>query len=188
MDAPTADARMADKPPSAQSNLALENNSLVEQEIPNSRTLDQRPKQKIEIDAERIRSSIARLTSNSIGELEGLTCELQKLDEFLKSETGRVQRENRERTGGDPNYNRGYCPVETSFTSVLWTHPYIGQREQPTISTRWPRLTAAAARVNYRQWRIGFARDECRCRRAPELLGAMSLIKFRRALAALFLA
>lgn len=93
MDAPTADARMADKPPSAQSNLALENNSLVEQEIPNSRTLDQRPKQKIEIDAERIRSSIARLTSNSIGELEGLTCELQKLDEFLKSETGRVQRE-----------------------------------------------------------------------------------------------
>ena len=93
MDAPTADARMAEKPPSAQSDLASENNSLVEQEIPNSRTLDQRPTQKIEIDAERIRSSIARLTSNSIGELEGLTSELQKLDEFLKSETGRVQRE-----------------------------------------------------------------------------------------------
>ena len=93
MDAPTADARMAEKLPSAQSDLASENNSLVEQEIPNSRTLDQRPTQKIEIDAERIRSSIARLTSNSIGELEGLTSELQKLDEFLKSETGRVQRE-----------------------------------------------------------------------------------------------
>jgi hypothetical protein len=94
MDAPTADARMAEKPPSAQSDLASGNNSLVEQEIPNSRAqIDQRPKQKIEIDAERIRSSIARLTSNSIGELEGLTSELQKLDEFLKSETGRVQRE-----------------------------------------------------------------------------------------------
>jgi hypothetical protein len=94
MDAPTADARTAEKPPSAQSDLASGNNSLVEQEIPNSRAqIDQRPKQKIEIDAERIRSSIARLTSNSIGELEGLTSELQKLDEFLKSETGRVQRE-----------------------------------------------------------------------------------------------
>jgi hypothetical protein len=48
---------------------------------------------KIEIDAERIRSSIARLTSNSIDELEKLTSELGELQEFLKSETGRVQRE-----------------------------------------------------------------------------------------------
>jgi len=45
------------------------------------------------IDAERIRSSIARLTSNSIDELEKLTSELGELQEFLKSETGRVQRE-----------------------------------------------------------------------------------------------
>jgi hypothetical protein len=45
------------------------------------------------IDAERIRSSIARLTSNSIDELEKLTSELSELQEFLKSETGRVQRE-----------------------------------------------------------------------------------------------
>jgi len=85
MDAPTTDARTAETLPSAQSDLAPEIENLVEQ--------DQRSKQKIEIDAERIRSSIARLTSNSIGELEGLTSELQKLDEFLKSETGRVQRE-----------------------------------------------------------------------------------------------
>lgn len=48
---------------------------------------------KIEIDAERIRSSIARLTSNSIDELEKLTSELAKLQEFLKSETARVQDE-----------------------------------------------------------------------------------------------
>jgi hypothetical protein len=54
---------------------------------------DNTVKQKIEIDADRIRSSIARLTSNSIGELEGLASELQKLDGFLKSETERVQRE-----------------------------------------------------------------------------------------------
>ena len=45
------------------------------------------------IDAERIRSSIARLTSNSTDELEKLTAELERLQEFLKSETGRVQRE-----------------------------------------------------------------------------------------------
>src|SRR5262249_47985486 len=47
----------------------------------------------IEKDAERIRSSVARLTSNSIDELEGLTTELQGLQEFLTSEVERVQRE-----------------------------------------------------------------------------------------------
>jgi len=43
--------------------------------------------------AERIRSSVARLTSSSINELEGLTLELNALQEFLKFETDRVQRE-----------------------------------------------------------------------------------------------
>ena len=47
----------------------------------------------IETDAERIRSSVARLTTNSIDELEGLTSELQALQEFLKSEVDRVQGE-----------------------------------------------------------------------------------------------
>ena len=45
------------------------------------------------IDAERIRASIARLTSKSTDELEKLIGELSQLQEFLKSETGRVQRE-----------------------------------------------------------------------------------------------
>ncbi|HUC48566.1 MAG TPA: hypothetical protein VMA30_04210 [Xanthobacteraceae bacterium] len=54
---------------------------------------EQKAKPKIEIDAERIRTSIARLTSNSIGELEGLASELQKLDEFIKYETERIQRD-----------------------------------------------------------------------------------------------
>lgn len=45
------------------------------------------------IDAERIRSSIARLTSNSTDELEKLISELERLQELLKCETGRVQRE-----------------------------------------------------------------------------------------------
>ena len=48
---------------------------------------------KVGIDAERIRSSIARLTSNSTVELEKLIAELERMQEFLKSETGRVQRE-----------------------------------------------------------------------------------------------
>ena len=43
---------------------------------------------KVGIDAERIRSSIARLTSNSTDELEKLIAELERLQEFLKSETG----------------------------------------------------------------------------------------------------
>jgi ElaB/YqjD/DUF883 family membrane-anchored ribosome-binding protein len=46
---------------------------------------------KIEFDAERIRSSVARLASNSVDELEKLTSELQQLQDFLKSETERVQ-------------------------------------------------------------------------------------------------
>ena len=55
------------------------------------KTMEPKVKPKIEIDAERIRTSIAQLTSNSIGELEGLASELQKLDEFIKFETDRVQ-------------------------------------------------------------------------------------------------
>ena len=51
----------------------------------------------IQDDAERSRSLVARITSNSIDELEGLmsdlTSGLQKLQEFLKSEGERVQRE-----------------------------------------------------------------------------------------------
>ena len=47
----------------------------------------------IENNAGRITSSVARLTSNSIQELEGLKSELQKLQEFLSFEVGRVQQE-----------------------------------------------------------------------------------------------
>jgi len=48
-------------------------------------------RQATELDADRIRSSVMRLVSNSVGELEQLTAELEKLQEFLKSETERVQ-------------------------------------------------------------------------------------------------
>ena len=46
---------------------------------------------KMEFDAEGIRSSVARLASNSIDDLEKLTSELEHLQDFLKSETERVQ-------------------------------------------------------------------------------------------------
>jgi hypothetical protein len=48
---------------------------------------------KVGIDAERLRSSISKLTSNSVDELEKLISKLQELREFLKSETSRVQGE-----------------------------------------------------------------------------------------------
>ena len=44
-------------------------------------------------DAERIRSAIARLTSNSIDGLEGLSSELQDLRAFIHSEVQRVESE-----------------------------------------------------------------------------------------------
>lgn len=45
------------------------------------------------LDVDRIRSSVARLTSNSIEGLEGLSTELQSLQRFLNSEVDRVQGE-----------------------------------------------------------------------------------------------
>lgn len=78
MNAPTS-ATTADKSETEISNF-------IEQEIPKHCT-------QIETDAERIRSSVARLTANSVEELEGLTSELQTLQDFLKSEVDRVQGE-----------------------------------------------------------------------------------------------
>ena len=46
-----------------------------------------------ENNAGQIRSSVARLTSSSIDELQGLVSELQKMQEFLKSEVDSVQRQ-----------------------------------------------------------------------------------------------
>jgi hypothetical protein len=45
----------------------------------------------VKYEGERIKTSVALLTSKSIKELEALTFELKGLQEFLKSETERVQ-------------------------------------------------------------------------------------------------
>ena len=58
------------------------------------------PSGPLEISAERFNSSVARLTSNSIEELQGLVCELQKMQEFLKSEVDSVQRQIDSAVGG----------------------------------------------------------------------------------------
>ena len=47
----------------------------------------------LEISTERFNSSVARLTTNSIDELHKLASELQKMQEFLKSEVDSVQRQ-----------------------------------------------------------------------------------------------
>jgi hypothetical protein len=83
MNAPTSSSAPAEK---LLSSVEAEISKLVEQKIPN-------PPIQVESDAERIRSSIARLTSTSIDGLEGLMSEVQQLQTFLKSEVERVQRE-----------------------------------------------------------------------------------------------
>ena len=52
-----------------------------------------KPSGPLEISVERFNSSVARLTSNSIDELQGLVSELQKMQDFLKSEVDNVQRQ-----------------------------------------------------------------------------------------------
>src|SRR5262245_28056778 len=86
MNGPTSSAA-ADKSVPVAADVEAEISKLVEQSLP------QFSPHQIETDAERIRSSIARLTSSSIDGLEGLTSELQELQKFLKSEVERVQGE-----------------------------------------------------------------------------------------------
>jgi hypothetical protein len=83
MNAPTSSSTPTEK---LLSSVEAEISKLVEQKIPN-------PPTQVESDAERIRSSIARLTSTSIDGLEGLMSEVQQLQTFLKSEVERVQHE-----------------------------------------------------------------------------------------------
>ena len=88
MDSPTSE-EVTEKSPSAKSAVDSEVRDFEEEGFKPAQTAHS----KVGIDAERIRSSIARLSSNSTDELEKLIAELERLQEFLKSETGRVQRE-----------------------------------------------------------------------------------------------
>jgi hypothetical protein len=98
MNAPTS-AAAADKSLPLESAVELavevEISKLIKAEITSDSEKQESPKlpTQIENDAERIRSSVARLTSSSVDGLGRLTSELQELQEFLKSEVERVQGE-----------------------------------------------------------------------------------------------
>ena len=87
MNSPTPE-EITEKSLSVESALDSEFRNLLKQE---SIKPAQTAHTKMEFDAEGIRSSVARLASNSIDDLEKLTSELEHLQEFLKSETERVQ-------------------------------------------------------------------------------------------------
>ena len=87
MNSPTPE-EITEKSLSVESGLDSEFRNLLKQE---SVKPAQTAHTKMEFDAEGIRSSVARLASNSIDDLEKLTSELEHLQEFLRSETERVQ-------------------------------------------------------------------------------------------------
>jgi len=84
MDSPTS-AASDEKTPPLELALATQLKSAT-QEKP-------KPSGSLEISTERFNSSVARLTTNSIDELHKLASELQKMQEFLKSEVDTVQRQ-----------------------------------------------------------------------------------------------
>ena len=82
-----------------ESTVEAEINSLIQEQTPKRIPVEQQTPKRVQIedDAERSRSFVARITSNSIDEVgelaSDLTSALQNLQEFLKSEGERVQRE-----------------------------------------------------------------------------------------------
>jgi hypothetical protein len=73
---------------------------------------------KLEFDVERIRSSVARLASNSVDDLEKLTSELQQLQDFLKAENERVQAQIGDVLAGIGIIIETIGPWKTTGTSV----------------------------------------------------------------------
>jgi len=84
MDSPTS-APPEEKPPlNLDSTLGAELNRLANKQSSSLST-------PLENQAELIKNSVARLSSNSVDELQALVSELQKMQEFLKAEVDRVQ-------------------------------------------------------------------------------------------------
>jgi hypothetical protein len=87
----------------------------------------------LETNAERIRSSLARLSSSSVDDLEALTAELKRVQDFLKSEVDSVQRQIQ---GALAGIN---IIIETI---VPWKN--VTSPQQPTTGTRAYRAGPAA--------------------------------------------
>ena len=84
MSDPTVDSHEQDPLPT--DSVEMELGNLVKHEAARSHS----PTEK---NAERIRSSLARLSSTSIDDLEALTAELKRMQDFVKSEVDAVQRQ-----------------------------------------------------------------------------------------------
>ena len=105
--------------------------NLIEQAIP-------KHSPRIENTVERIRSSIARLTSVSIDGLQGLTSELQELQTFLNSEVSRVQSEIDSALSGikiimetiDPWKSSPISPAPPTRATSFLLSPRIKSRDQ----------------------------------------------------------
>ena len=93
--------------------------NLIEQAIP-------KHSPQIENNVERIRSSIARLSSVSIDGLQGLTSELQNLQTFLNSEVSRVQGE-----------------IESALSGIKIIMETIAPWKSPPISSAPPTRTTS---------------------------------------------
>jgi hypothetical protein len=87
------------------------------------------------IDAERLRSSIAKLTSNSTNELEKLVTELEALQEFLKCETSRVQRDIESVLDGIKIIMEAITPWKTASIADQQNHTRQHGRDK---IKRWP--------------------------------------------------
>jgi hypothetical protein len=102
----------------------------------------QRSRQATENDADRLRSAVMRLISNSIGELEELTTELQKLQEFLKSETERVQNEIDSVLSGVSIIIETIAPWKSPAISVMQNSPTNQGPSARDKLKRWPAPSA----------------------------------------------
>ncbi len=99
----------------------------------------------IENSAERIRASVARLTSNSIEDLEGLKSELQKLQEFLNFETQRVQHEIESALAGITIIVETIAPWKNTTASVTPSNIARAVRARPPVDATQSRVGERSA-------------------------------------------
>jgi hypothetical protein len=87
-------------------------------------------------------SAVMRVISNSIGELEGLTAELQKLQEFLKCETERVQHEIDSVLAGVSIIIETIAPWKNPAISTIRNSPTNQDSSTRDKIKRWPAPSA----------------------------------------------
>jgi len=102
-----------------------------------------KPSGQLEFSADRFNSSVARLTSNSIGELQGLVSELQKLQEFLTSQVDSVRRQIDSAVGGI-----------NIIVETIGPFKSIASSQTPPTGTRNVRTGGLAANIEQRN-RVG---------------------------------